>query len=638
MKIIVHEREDVLMLRANHSQLEFTVWRPGFKLLRGDRVVLQSGPGWGDPVSTLSLRNVSEAQVILTYNRGTHGLGRLIITLLEDGWRFQWDQPTRDTFDLASGIHWYGQGELIHQIWPLERASLWEAPFITWDNGPTGLSCIQSPSWITATGVALLVESPTDQLRVGLNAPPAHFAPPEWNLFNAQAPADSRPPLAMPGSSGLLTLCDPTAPLSYSLLVDADAVTVYRRLIDHVDKPARIPPEGLLRAPIWTTWARYKTEIDQDSVLRFAAEIREHRFPGGTLEIDDRWQRDYGDTALDPARFPDPAGMVGRLNDMGFAVTMWIIPFMAPASANTQYAARNGFLVRNQNGSPYEVLWWQGYSYLLDVTNPAALAWWAERLSVLKQEVGLAGFKFDAGEAAYLPADGVTYQPISRNEYSTRWAAFGALHFPYCEARCGWLGQQNGILYRQWDKFSTWGLDNGLASVITTALSLSMCGYPFILPDMVGGNAYGDVTADKELLIRWTQASAPMLALQFSLAPWDYDAETVEICRRFADLHVELADDRIAAAYQAAETGDPVIRPVFWFSPRDSEAQRIGNQYMLGEKYLVAPVVKQGAIQRDIYLPAGNWRDYWTGEQYTGGRWLRDFPAPLDTLPLFVRG
>jgi alpha-glucosidase (family GH31 glycosyl hydrolase) len=631
--IQVQERDTTLLLYTSHSQLELSIWRASFRLMRGERLILQSGAGWGEPVNTLNQWQVEDNSVVLIYNRGTHGLGRLVLTVLDDGWHFAWDQPTRDTFDLASAGHWYGQGELIHQGWPLEQMSLWEAPFLTWDNGPTGLGNIQTPAWITSTGLALLVEPPVGTLHMGFNAPPVDVPIPDAAL----APAFMRPNLATRAASGLLTVSDPAAPLRYRLILGPDAPSAFRSSLAYLGKPPHIPPEALLRDPIWTTWARYKATISQATVLAFAQEIRDHDFPGGTLEIDDKWQQEYGDTAFDPARFPDPGAMIERLNEMGFAATLWVTPFIHPYAANAPEAVQNGYVVRTPEGEPYLVTWWQGKGYLLDASNPHALKWWAERLKTLQDSIGLAGFKFDAGEANFLPADATMHSPFQRNEYSARWAEFGATHFPYCEARCGWYSQRQPILFRQWDKFSTWGLDNGLASVITSGLALSLSGYPFTLPDMVGGNAYNGVNADKELLIRWTQASAPMLAIQFSLAPWDYDEETVTICRKYAQLFAALADDRIAAARQAVATGDPVIRPIFWGAPRDAVAQTVRDEYLLGDNYLVAPVVTPQTRQRDVYLPAGRWRDYWSEAVFEGGLWLRDYPAPLDVLPLFVR-
>ena len=75
------------------------------------------------------------------------------------------------------------------------------------------------------------------------------------------------------------------------------------------------------------------------------------------------------------------------------------------------------------------------------------------------------------------------------------------------------------------DKESRWGYDNGLQSLIPTLLHFGL-GYPFVLPDMIGGNAYGE-RPTKELYIRWMQANSFMPSVQFSIVPWDYDAEVI---------------------------------------------------------------------------------------------------------------
>lgn len=86
--------------------------------------------------------------------------------------------------------------------------------------------------------------------------------------------------------------------------------------------------------------------------------------------------------------------------------------------------------------------------------------------------------------------------------------------------------QELPIFFRMNDKGSRWGHQAGLKSMIPTALQFGIIGYPFVLPDMIGGNAYGDWPS-KELYIRWLQVNVFMPAVQFSIVPWDanFDAE-----------------------------------------------------------------------------------------------------------------
>jgi alpha-glucosidase (family GH31 glycosyl hydrolase) len=426
------------------------------------------------------------------------------------------------------------------------------------------------------------------------------------------------------------------AGLHLSIYLENEAISAYQRLIELVGHPAQTPPAELFVKPTWTTWARYKTEVSHTVVLNFAEEIIRHGYPYNVMEIDDRWQVHYGDISFDPARFPDPKGMIEQLHAKGFKVTAWVIPFLDPESAAFAEGQAKGYLVRQPSGEPYLVGWWQGRGGLLDVTNPRALEWFKERLEKLRAETGLDGYKFDAGEAVFYPADALSAELIHPNEFTHRYIEFIGQNFSLTEVRSGWFNQTAPIFFRQWDKWSTWGVDNGLHSVLTGLLALGLTGYPFVLPDMVGGNAY-DQQADAELMIRWTQLNALLPAVQFSLAPWDYGEECVEICRRYAELHVEFAPRLLELAAEAARTGSPIIRPLWWLAVRDEAALTCDDEFLVGNDLLVAPVVKPGALSRDILLPPGKWRDYWSGEIFTGETVLKDYPAPLDLLPLFER-
>jgi alpha-glucosidase (family GH31 glycosyl hydrolase) len=154
---------------------------------------------------------------------------------------------------------------------------------------------------------------------------------------------------------------------------------------------------------------------------------------------------------------------------------------------------------------------------------------------------------------------------------------------------------------------------------------------------MIGGNQYDNDRADKELLIRWAQASALMPLIQFSIGPWHFDEQTVTAARKASQLHLRFAPLIIQLARQAPKTGEPILAPLWYQSPKDPSTHDITDQFMLGDDLLVAPVVQKGATVRDVYLPAGKWRDLENGKIVEGGAWLRKHPAPLEVLPVFVR-
>lgn len=528
---------------------------------------------------------------------------------------------------LRPGSPWYGQGERVIQTWPLDRQQVISEPLMPYDHAADGTLNIVTPLWLSATGAAMLAEESAGDFQATLDRSGDGLL-----RIVAQAP---QIPFGL-GFDAPIVAQGPRLALDV-LLADTlpDAFALALRFLGH---PTSAPPEELFARPIWTTWAQYKMAINQEDTLRFAEAIVEHDYPRSVLEIDDRWQAHYGACEFDALKFPDPKAMIDRLHEQGFKVTLWVPPFFEPGSASFVEAAEHGFLVRHPaTDAPYLTRWWQGYGGMLDVSHHGALDWWLRLLRRLQTEYGVDGFKFDAGEGNFLPADAVTFQPMNRRQYADRYVQWVAQNFEWTEVRAGWRSQRQGIFFREWDKWSRWGIDNGLHSVLTQALTLSMIGYPFILPDMIGGNAYSGELPDRELMIRWTQLTALLPAMQFSIPPWLYDADTDAICRRYAALHNELAPYIQLLVAQTLRDGTPIVQPLFWHSPRDETALLIDDQFLLGDLLLVAPILAPDRTERNIYLPAGRWRDRWNGSTFDGPLWLNDYAAPLDTLPLFER-
>ena len=580
---------------------------------------------------------------------------------------------------------WFGIGELVNQPWSLNEITMPAHDLLTSDAGATGYSNLMSPVWMNEHGVLIIAHSP---VKMGINQmPDAPTEFPEY-VFGEEIPFDQRPVFDEKGlGDGNLTLIGDN--LQLDIYVTGDILQAQRKLVEVLGHPKKTPPLELFGEPVWTTWAQYKDLINQEKVLDFARQIKANDFPHLVMEIDDRWQKMYGDLAFDTERFPDARGMVDELHEMGFKVTAWVIPFLHRQSEAGKEAAQFGYAVKTPTGEPYVVRWWQGKGYLIDPTNPAAMEWFGKRLKKLQDEVGLDGYKFDGGEAMYVPKDGVLHRPgNSRNQYSHAYVDWISKNYSFCEVRTGWMNQEAPILFRLWDLWSTWGKDNGLAAVVPATLLLSMTGYPFTFPDMIGGNGYftfpknkvlnnlitkviipmmerqkqaatededvGVMASDvppaiqkmamfgwptKELMIRWTQLNALMPVMQFSIVPWQFGEECARICREFTNLHLELVPLFEKLANDVAATGEPIIRPVFWLAPNDPKALSCDDQFLIGNEILVAPVVEKGQRARDIYLPPGVWLDHWTGKVFEGPQVLKQYPAPLEQIPFFhVKG
>lgn len=433
--------------------------------------------------------------------------------------------------------------------------------------------------------------------------------------------------------------------------------------------PRQAPAREVLSAPIWTTWARYKTKVDQIKVLKYAREIADRGLPRSVMEIDDRWQTAYGELSFDERKFPDARRMVDELHDLGFKVTVWVHPFVEEKSSAYREGAARGYFVgsdaagANSSGfmgwlrgpavppvipvapggsAPGFFAWWnQPPVAALDVTNPEAVEWFVGRLKGLQAATGIDGFKFDAGEPCFLPRDPQTHVPlVTPADYTRLYVKNVAGQFAggVSEVRTGHMTQDVALLTRMGDRFSTWDAGNGLRSLIPTLLTSGVLGYPFCLPDLVGGNRYFGAAPDAELLVRWTQASVLMPTLQFSIPPWDLDIEAERMVTGALDVRKRMEGLLLSLAEEAAHTLTPICRPLWMLAPHDEQTYEIHDQFALGEDVIVAPVVHKGAKKRDVYLTDGIWRDVKNpGTLVEGGRWLRGLAAPLDHLPVFVR-
>ncbi len=115
-----------------------------------------------------------------------------------------------------------------------------------------------------------------------------------------------------------------------------------------------------------------------------------------------------------------------------------------------------------------------------------------------------------------------------------------------------------------------------------------------------------------------------------------HNAEVEPIAKKFLELRYRLLPYNYTLAREAADTGLPMMRALWLHYPNDAEAVKLGSEYLWGRDMLVAPVVEKGAKVRRVYLPAGTWFDWWSGEKFAGQRWI-ERAVELATLPLYVR-
>ncbi|HWI21505.1 MAG TPA: TIM-barrel domain-containing protein [Baekduia sp.] len=441
----------------------------------------------------------------------------------------------------------------------------------------------------------------------------------------------------------------------------APASRLHSWLRDTDALPAVLPTWGY---GFWKSRDIYEHQSDAEEDYNGC---RWHRIPLDAIVLDSPWETQYNTWIPNPHQFPDFEGMVKRFLRSGVRTVVWVVPWIntdsregqippdpgsralhsQPAS-NHEEGDRLGHYVRDGEES-FSTQWWMGTGSPVDLSSEAAEQWWREQAKKVLR-TGVAGIKTDDGEGYYFPdrvafADGTTAaQTAWRMGLHYRRSMQRALDEVHGEGegvifgRCGWTGQQAvGVLWAGDQASDFWSLRVLVAATISAAHS----GFSNWSHD-VGGylGARGLHRCPKELLIRWAQLGCftPLMQAHGRLEqePWTYDRETLKLYRGYVVLHEMLVPYVRAAAAEAARGGPPVIRPLPLIDPDDDRGWTLTDAFGYGPSLWVAPVLEDGAREREVLLPHGDWIETWSGARVTGGAEVVA-PAPLHSIPVWVR-
>jgi alpha-D-xyloside xylohydrolase len=424
-----------------------------------------------------------------------------------------------------------------------------------------------------------------------------------------------------------------------------DPRTALRRYTALTGRPP-VPPRWVFG--VWMSRCMYRTRAEVEAVVEG---MQARDLPLDVVHLDPLWLRDRSRWMLDACHFewdeeafPDPAGFVAWLRERGVRLSLWENPYAPRQGRLYEEGRARGFFARRPDGEPAAPTV-NPDAAVVDFTNPEAAAWWADQHRPLLA-LGVACFKTDYGES--VPADARFASGESGASVHNRYpllynrTVFEVTHEAtgtgVVFARAATAGSQRHPVHWSGDVQSTWG---GMAGALRGGLGFACSGGAFWGHD-IGGfwGPDGFAPPSARLYIRWAQFGLLSPIARFHgttpREPWEFGDEAVAIVRAFSRLRARLVPYLEACAREAAATGVPVLRPLLFDHPGDPLAWRVDLQYLLGPLLLVAPMFDEGDT-RDVYLPAGEWWDWWEDRVHHGPGFVR-VPSPLTRIPMFVRG
>ncbi|SEF62353.1 TIM-barrel domain-containing protein [Paenibacillus sp. UNC499MF] len=428
-----------------------------------------------------------------------------------------------------------------------------------------------------------------------------------------------------------------------------DVVGRYTKLTGRISMP-----------PKWSLGyhqSRY-SYMNQQEVLELARTFRERNIPCDVIHLDIHYMDQYRVFTFDKDRFPDPEGMMAELKKLGMRIVPIVDPGVKKDPKYTIYreGIEHGYFCKKLEGELFIGDVWPGKSAFPDFTEDAVGKWWGEKHKFYV-DLGITGIWNDMNEPAVFNesktmdldvihgnnGDSKTHEEL-HNLYGMMMskATYESLREqldgerPFVLTRAGYSGVQRYAAVWTGDNRSFW---EHMAMAIPMVLNLGLSGIPFTGPD-IGGFAHHSTG---QLLARWTQMGAlfPFCRNHSVIdsvrqEPWSFGEETEAICRSYIELRYRWMPVLYTLFHEASRTGMPILRPLVLEYPHDPQVTNLSDQFLLGSSVLAAPVYRPDTEHRAVYIPEGEWIDYWTGEKHTGPKHILAH-APLHIMPMYIK-
>lgn len=341
--------------------------------------------------------------------------------------------------------------------------------------------------------------------------------------------------------------------------------------------------------------------------------------------------------------------MLDIIHRKGFKVAVTVRPFVSTFSksykegldvavAGCKLREKGAWIVQPYGeGSPALTSFNGEHSLALaDLTCPNISDWMSQRFDQLVKRYDLDGVFLESATTDHLPRYYVTHKPMRDA------SALDRLWVETVRRATNVISVNSASRMPRLPTFTAvpWlpGTWDGLATLLPLVMTLSMSGYPFLIPPPVGGFVSSGSIPERELYIRWLQVNTFLPVVQFATLPSVYDSQVELMASNLTHLR-QTAVLPLLQRYggDSVINGLPIIRALWMLDPFDKHAIDVHDEFCVGDQLLIAPILEQHRREREVYLPKGVWKDGIDGSLRKGGRWIHHHKTQLHQIAYFVR-
>mgnify|MGYP000283030343 FL=1 len=414
--------------------------------------------------------------------------------------------------------------------------------------------------------------------------------------------------------------------------------------------------------PLWALgyhqckWSYYP----ESNVKEITNKFRELQIPCDAIYLDIDYMEGFRCFTWSKEHFPDPKRMVKELADDGFKTVVIIDPGI---KIDNEYSVfKEGldkdYFCKRADGPYMKGKVWPGECYFPDFTRPEVREWWAGLFKELIEDIGVKGVWNDMNEPAVMDVPGKTFPPDVRHDYDGNPCSHNKAHNiygmqmaratyhglkkfnypkrPFVITRSAYSGTQRYTSTWMGDNVATW---EHLQIANIQAQRLALSGFSFAGSD-IGGFAE---QPNGELYARWIQLGAfhPFCRTHSSgdhgdQEPWAFDEDITDVVRKFIEIRYELLPYLYTSFYQYSTDNVPMLKSLVLFDQEDNQTHYRTDEFICGNQLLICPINEPNAKGRRMYIPRGEWYNFWNKDIISGGKetWV---DADIDSMPIFVK-